>query len=141
MNKKTFDYWSRKDFNALPTYCELQEKPNVIDSIVVLPTRKMHESGYRIMDFALIKDNMPICRINGCADVVKIGGLGGYNGYEGCRRTESGTVVEPCGWSIDCLNTSGLIRLFCDTKIRLDSYVTGSTLELFFVRHSEVIKK
>lgn len=132
MKEKTFERWTRKDFEALPDISELNDKPEIVDSLVILPTRRMHDSGYRIMHFAAIVNNKPICRLAGCSDVIKIGGIAGYNGKSTLNQ------VVPIGWSIDCLATSGLLRLFCDTRIRLTP--PFSTFEVYYLDREEVAK-
>lgn len=132
MKEKTFERWTRKDFEALPDISELNEKPEIADSLVILPTRRLHDSGYRIMHFAVIVNNKPVCKMMGCSDVMKIGGTAGYNG----KATFS--QIVPVGWSIDCLATSGLLRLFCDTRIRLTPPL--STFDVYYLDIEEVAK-
>lgn len=62
MKEKTFERWTRKDFESLPDISELNEKPEIADSLVILPTRRLHDSGYRIMHFAVIVNNKPATR-------------------------------------------------------------------------------
>ncbi len=122
--KRCWTRWSRKDFEELPNISELKERPEIIDSLVILPTRRMHDSGYRIMHFAVIVNDKPVCKMMGCSDVMKIGGIAGYNGKSTFNQ------IVPVGWSIDCLATSGLLRLFCDTQIKLSAPL--STFEVFY---------
>lgn len=133
MKEKTFERWTRKDFEALPDISELNEKPEIVDSLVILPTRRLHDSGYRIMHFAVIVNNKPVCRMAGCTDVMKIGGTCGWNGKTSFDEISS---ITPVGWSIDCLATSGLLRLFCDTRIRLTP--PYSTFDVFYLDREEV---
>ena len=128
--KQVWTRWTRKDFEALPDISELNEKPEIADSLVILPTRRLHDSGYRIMHFAVIVNNKPVCKMMGCSDVMKIGGIAGCNG----KATFS--QIVPVGWSIDCLATSGLLRLFCDTRIRLTPPL--STFEVYYLDREEV---
>lgn len=128
-DKQVWTRWTRNDFEALPDISELDEKPEIVDSLVILPTRRLHDSGYRIMNFAVIVNNKPVCRLAGCSDVIKLGGTCGWNG-----KTPS--EARPIVWSIDCLATSGLLRLFCDTRIRLTP--PFSTFEVYYLDREEV---
>lgn len=128
MKEKSFEWWTRKDFETLPDIEELAVRPTEADSLVILPTRRMHDSGFRIMHFAVIVGGKPICRLAGCSDVMKIGGIGGYNGNP-CEPHET------VGWSIDCLKTSGLLRLFCDNHIKLRP--AFSTFEVFYMENEK----
>jgi hypothetical protein len=78
----------------------------------------MHDSGYRQMDFVAVgEDNKPICLLAGGSDVMHFNGIGGY-GYDWLEKY--GTVpslLPPVDWNIDCLPTSGLLRLFSHNKI------------------------
>lgn len=84
-------------------------------SCIILPTRHIHDSGYRVMEFVLEQsgDRNPI-RVVGPADVLHVGGIGGWKCAD---RTTSipgfpGGLVNPVGWQIDCLPKSGCLRLF-----------------------------
>jgi hypothetical protein len=102
---------TRKQFDELP-WREGWGKEIMCDSIVILPTRHKHESGFRCMDFVAVKENEPICRLSGCSDVIHIDGIGGY-GYQWYERTGAvPKAIQPAGWSIDCLPKSGLLRLW-----------------------------
>jgi hypothetical protein len=60
----------------------------------------LHDSGFRFMSFVACIDNHPMCSM-GFADVLCIGGMLPKPNSEQINR-----------WSIDCLPTSGLLRLF-----------------------------
>jgi len=112
---KSIDNYTQKEFKALGLR-GWNEDIGVFDSLVILPTRRKHDSGYRMMDFVAVKNNKPICRLSGCSDVVHIGGLIG----EGLNSN----------WSIDCLSKSGLLRLFNGSKkIRVGAAL--SSFEVF----------
>lgn len=122
-NEKSFELWTRKEFEALP-YREWNEEI-VCDSLVILPTRRMHDSGFRCMDFVAIRGNKPICRCSGCSDVIHLGGIGGNN-YAFNKQG----IPKKTAWSIDCLKSSGLLRVFCDHKLVLGSAL--SSFEIFY---------
>jgi len=100
---------TRKEFEALPLRENWQEEI-ICDSLVILPTRKNHDSGYKCLDFvACSKDKM--FRLSGCSDVMHVDGIGGYGDNWLQRYGKCPTAVHPIGWSIDCLK-SGLLRIF-----------------------------
>jgi hypothetical protein len=101
---------TRRDFDAVPFRTDTS--PLTGNSIVILPLRTKHDSGFRCMDFVLIKGNKAICRLSGCSDLLHIDGIGGMGHdwlekYGDCPR-----AVPPTGWSIDCLPVSGLLRMW-----------------------------
>ena len=120
----TIDKMTRKEFEALPD--RKWDQVIICNSIVILPTRHMHDSGYRCMDFVACVGNDPLCLLSGCSDVIHVDGIGGY-GDNWLRRY--GTVpsaTPPSGWSIDCLPTSGLLRMWPSSgKILCDSALSS----------------
>lgn len=63
------------------------------DSVIILPTEDMHNSGFRIMNFILLDKNLnPIAKATGGADVFRLN-------------------INPSAWHIDCL-PCGLLRFF-----------------------------
>jgi hypothetical protein len=122
---KNINLWTRKEFEALP--CRgWNEDIGEFDSLVVLPKRHIHDSGFRCMDFIAVKDNVPFIRLSGCSDVIHVDGIGGmgYNWVE--KYGKCPDLVPPSGWSIDCLKTSGLLRMFTHKKL-----LAGTALSSF----------
>lgn len=99
---------TRKEFDAVPDRAWAQDIGE-FDSLVVLPQRRHHDSGYRCMDFVACKEGSPLYRLSGCSDALHIDGIGGFGKWEPPNLPAS---VKPRGWSIDCLPVSGLLRLF-----------------------------
>lgn len=126
-NKECKDYtkWTRKEFESLPrpksyTNQEIGE----VDSLIILPRRHRHDSGYRCMEFVTIQNNIPTYIVSGCSDVIHLGGIGGLNIYKNDKLANKRTSI--IDWSIDCLPTSGLLRLFCSKRI-----IVGASLSSF----------
>lgn len=108
------DQMTRKDFEALP-HRKWDEKV-ICESIVILPLRRLHDSGYRCMDFVACNGNEAICLLAGGSDVIHFDGIGGF-GHNWFR--EYGTVpkfIPPAGWSIDCLSKSGLLHIWPSSR-------------------------
>lgn len=70
---------TKKDFLAVPMREHFDTKIELFNSLVIIPTRHKHESGFMCMDFVAVdhKDE-PICRLSGCSDVLHLDGIGGY---------------------------------------------------------------
>jgi hypothetical protein len=85
---------TRKEFEALPQK-KWDETLEGVRSIIILPKRTKHDSGYRNMSFvACDKENQPICLFGGISDVLW------------ARNAKY--------FSIDCLPKSGLLRVFAN---------------------------
>ena len=135
-------YMTKEDFKNVPSANEygFKWKDEKFNSIVIIPTDEMHESGCMCMDFVAVDSNFePICKLSGISDVLHIDGIGGY-GYKsilGAMRTSDGkAVIAPKGWFIDCL-PCGYLRLASDGEMFLTSPFALSSFEIY----SEVEKK
>lgn len=127
--EKSVEYWTRKEFESLPCR-EWNQDIGEFNSLVILPTKDIHDSGFRQMDFVAVKGTTPICRLSGCSDVIHIDGIGGY-GYRWIERTTDRMKVDAKGWCIDCLKTSGLLRIFSDGHLKAGEAL--SSFDLFTV--------
>lgn len=112
----------QSDFKNIPLLTNTEQI--VFDSLVILPSSKIHNSGWRIMEFVIVKHNEPLFKISGNVDVLNIDGIGGY-GSEGIPRTRP---IE--GWKIDCL-PCGLLRLYNDKQLMVQGYPV-SDYEVFY---------
>lgn len=123
MNNKDIKEWTKKDFQSLP-HRKWNEDIGFFDSLVILPTKAIHDSGYSCMDFVAVKKGIPICRLSGCSDVVHIDGIGGG----GMNYNFTNHLAK--SWSIDCLPRSGLLRLFSPGH-SLEAAPAHSSFEIF----------
>lgn len=80
---------------------------DLFDSILIVPTDDIHDSGYRCMQHVLCKGSEAVKRIYRGSDVIHIDGIGGYGIFNGYIPE----VVKPVGWSIDC-TPNGFLRIF-----------------------------
>jgi hypothetical protein len=126
MKKFEINKWTKRQLRRLPSR-GWNEDIGEFDSLVILPTKRMHDSGFRIMDFVAVKDNKPICKLSGCSDVLHIDGIGGYGNWNLGKRIPKS--IPPKGWSIDCLERSGLLRLFSDGELTVGAAL--SSFEIF----------
>jgi hypothetical protein len=133
---KEFTKWTRKEFESLPTpKSYTNEEIGEVDSLVILPEKHNHDSGWRCMSFVTIQNGVPTYRISGCSDVINLGGIGGYN-FQGMSDCESSNriksqTVPNANWHIDCLPVSGLLRIFSG-KYKLYVGASLSDFELFY---------
>lgn len=129
--------WTRKDFESLPRpKSSYNQEIGEVDSLVILPTRTKHDSGFRCMEFAVVQHGIPTYIVSGCSDAIHLGGIGGYNvGGVNCSKEEltkrlHRDATPRVAWSIDCLPVSGLLRIFCDRKIYIGASL--SSFEIYF---------
>lgn len=134
--EKHFTEWTRKEFEALPRADWHNSEVGEVDSLVILPTRRKHDSGYRCMEFVTIQKSKPTYIVSGCSDVIHLAGIGGHNvGHHNfddkllMKRVRTHTCPRVC-WSIDCLPVSGLLRLFCDKHLYIGQSL--SSFEIYF---------
>ena len=73
----------------------------LFDSIVIIPTRKIHSSWYRIIQVIAMDDNIPLCIISCCSDVISLWWIGSKDNWE---------------WRIDLMRC-GYFRIFWNKKI------------------------
>ena len=86
---------------------------DLIDYLVLLPQKKRHDSGYRIMNYVAFRDGKPICMIGGGSDSI---------------RMEN---IDHGDFGIDCLGKSGLFRLFpMEGKIKVGVDVSSFCISI-----------
>ena len=103
---------TRKEFDAVPYRGAFNSDVGQFDSLVILPSRKKHESGYRLMDFVACRHGEPICRLSEHSDILCLNGIGGTGRNWHTKGRGVPKLVPPAGWEIDCLPKSGLLNLF-----------------------------
>lgn len=120
---------TRKDFNALPRLS--WDATPECRALVILPSRRMHDSGYRMMGFALINEKgEAFAQVGGGSDVIHIDGIGGRGPFENWPPKGVPHRIPPSGWSIDCLPVSGLLRMW-PSSMRLRTGASLSSFEIF----------
>jgi hypothetical protein len=92
--------WSPKMIDVLTaTRKQLKELPErkwgtevaPFDSIIILPTRRIHDSGYACMDFIGCRNGKAIIRLSGRSDALHLQGD---------------------SWNMDCIPKSQLLQFF-----------------------------
>jgi len=145
--QKNVTSMTRDDFAKVPRYIDnfdlFDPNKESFESLVIIPTGNMHDSGYQCMEFALINgDGEAICRINGIADVIHIDGIGGYGVgsiSRAMRLNDVTPVTIPHGWCIDCL-PCGYLRLFASSGFKLileRPYMSLSSFEIYAEERKE----
>lgn len=130
---KDLNEMTRKDFNAFPER-KWDEVLEGVDSIVIIPSRKKHDSGYACFGYVAVKgDQAWKC---GGGDVIHIDGIGGYGKWDNVIPHN----IEVKGWNIDCLIKSGYLRLWSD-KGKLTCEPNLSSMEIFSIPIKKVATK
>ncbi len=129
---KTICEMTKTEFNQVKNREYFDTDIGEFDSLVLIPKRGSHDSGFRLMNFVAVKNNIPVCRLSGCSDVLHIDGICGVGKW---RRTIP-RQVSPKGWSIDCLKKSGLFRLFPRHGYGLKCGVAISSFEIYAVKRN-----
>ena len=106
--------------NEIPVLDWHGENNRLYDSVVIVPTKEIHDSGYMCMAFLFCIKEEIIGKSMGCADVLNLDGIGGYGLKPSSIATLSGGLPQSTSikaWSIDCL-PNGYLRIFCRGKIK-----------------------
>lgn len=127
---KNYTYWYKWQFYFLPYRESYSSDEGNIESLVVIPLKYKHDSGYRCMDFIAIRDNKAICRLSGCSDVIHFDGIGGYGKDWLNKYNKVPDTLPVKDWNIDSLLTSGLIRIFSHSYT-LNAGAALSSFELY----------
>ena len=102
-SRKSIFRMTRKEMQNVP-FNESGKDIGKFSCLVIIPTYRFHDSGYRIMDFVAVSaGGFPICRLSGCSDVINIDGIGGRGKNWLSKPIESTDFIAAKGWSIDCL--------------------------------------
>ena len=112
----------QSDFKDIPLKEDIE--PVIFDSLVIIPSKRIHDSGWRTMDFIAVKHNEPLFKISGNTDVLNIDGIGGYGDF----GIPNSRPIE--GWKIDCL-PCGFLRLTNNKQMMVQGYAV-SDYEVFY---------
>ena len=119
--------YTKSDFLKMENF--LPKEP--FNEVVIVPTRKKHESGYESMKFILASKSEIVGVVSGWSDVMHLNGIGGYG--RNMTTTLKTRKVDLVGWRIDCLHKSHCVRLFTDKQLVLDEGFIGSDF-IFYVK-------
>ena len=132
------DYMKAKkiDFNSLSHISGIDGTNEEFDSLIIIPERYRHDSGYMCMSFAGCKGDKAICIMGGGSDVIHFDGIGGYGKWWNGAGSKIPEKIPPKGWSIDCI-PCGYLRIFSGKgKITI-----GSMLSSFEIYADHLTKK
>lgn len=126
--KKTYNInkMSKKEFDELENF----EPTGKFDAVVIIPTKDIHDSGYRCMRFVLTRHDDIVGVVSGWSDVIHINGIGGYGNWTSSLPIDFSKPPKGYGWRIDCLAKSGYVRLFLDKELCIDEWI-GSDFQLY----------
>lgn len=107
----------------------------VCDTLVLLPTWRLHESGFGVFEAVAVTDDgkggRRLCKVTVCSDVLALGGIGGCGHSRVERYGRHPDAALPVPWQIDLL-PCGLFQLFAhDHRLLVGSAM--STLEVYAV--------
>jgi hypothetical protein len=85
--------FTREDFAAVPVADP--RKRVECDSVIIMSTDELHESGHRLMEFVAVADHEMLCRI----------ASRGLDAHDVFRLGDA-------SWQCDCLRESGFLRLW-----------------------------
>jgi hypothetical protein len=136
--KMSIKEMTRKDFEDV----ELRHPPDAeiwCDSVVLLPTNKRHETGYRVLELVAIRNHEPLCRIRYESTNPEYSGIDSVEfvdirGDEVIERWDEDPKKQRRGtrdyahvklnrWKMDCLPRSGLFQFWgqgCRIRIKDD---------------------
>lgn len=115
----------KTDFKELPKITELPEREREFDSLIILPERYKHDSGYMCMSFAGCKGDKAVCLMGGGSDVIHFDGIGGYGRWWKGVGSEIPEKIPPKAWNIDCI-PCGYLRIFAGKgKITMGSMLSS----------------
>lgn len=120
--------YTRSDFLKVPRRLDWNT-PIQCDSLVILPSRSLHASGYRLLDFVTIDGGQPLCRVSSGSDVLHIAGIGG----RGTRSISPPAFPTPPGWCMDCLPKSGLLQIWPMNHAKIEIGEALSSFEIFAI--------
>lgn len=101
---------------------EGEEPKGRFAAVIIVPIPgELHESGWRRMKFVFVKrDGMVVGVSGGASDALHLNGIGGYGkDFKTALLSGKTDVVD---WSIDCLPTSGCLRLFSSKALELKGF-------------------
>lgn len=137
MLTKDINEYTREEFLEIENFGD----PNAeFNAIIIVPTGKLHDSGFQTMKFILMNDREIVMACSGWSDVIHINGIGGYGRYGTKEYGEAMCEqrVRRVGWSIDCLAKSGCTRLFtCDVYCKIEDALICSDF-IFYVERTRV---
>lgn len=105
----------KADFKKLPRLCDFRGIDEDFDSLIIIPERYKHDSGYMCMSVVGCKGEKAVCIMGGGSDVIHFDGIGGYGRWWRGAGSQVPELVKPKGWSIDCI-PCGYLRIFSPHK-------------------------
>ena len=108
---------TRKELLAIEPFNE----EALFNSVILVPTGKVHDSGYGCMRFILLDDGDIVGCIDKGSDVVYPNGIGNY-GLELNRAQIAARLVPHISLRVDCLKRSKCTRLIMSGSYKCDGF-------------------
>ena len=129
MKIKHLNSYTLKEFKEMVEFG--RDEP--FNSVVIVPTDNIHDSGFRCMKFILVRNGGIVGAVGGGCDVVNPNGIGNYGRYESssdfARKITLG-MVPYMGISMDCLKRSRCVRIMLSGLYRCDDFI-GSNFQFY----------
>lgn len=124
MKKIDFMTAKKTDFKELPKITELPESEREFDSLIIIPERYKHDSGYMCMSFVGCNGNKAVCIMGGGSDIIHLDGIGGNGNWRKGVGSKISDKIQPKAWKIDCI-PCGYLRIFAYGNISIGSMFSG----------------
>lgn len=125
----------KSDFYSLPKIAwDADMNGKQFDSIIILPERRKHDSGYMCMSFVGCIGGEAVAIMSGVSDVLHIDGIGGY-GKGWYEKPSVPRMIPVKSWNIDCLPCGCLNIWASGRKIEIGHML--SSFEIFAERKNE----
>ena len=131
MSKKNL---KKSDFKNVPDRKRFSEDVWLVDWLVLVPSGRKHESGYRLINVVAWNWDQPLYKVTGCSDVINLGWIGWY-----WKSRAYWKLVQPIGWAIDLL-PCWYFRIF-NTNWKIDVWHALSNFEIFWISQEKILNQ
>lgn len=81
---------TKEELLAIPNHGDVDAQFN---AITIVPTGRLHDSGFQTMKFIMSKDGEVVMACSGWSDVMHVNGIGGYGKF-GTRECEEDAIIR-----------------------------------------------
>lgn len=123
---KSLNNYTLKEFQEIENF----GKDSLFDSVIIVPTNEVHDSGFRCMKFILVNEGGIVGAVGGGSDVVHPNGIGNHGKEMSYFDSLSKQTIPYMGLSLDCLRESNCVRIMMSKLCKCDSFI-GSDFQFF----------
>ena len=126
-DKRDLNDYTLKEFKRMKGF----GKDELFNSVVIVPTDDIHDSGFRCMKFILVRDCKIVGVVGGGSDVVCPNGIGNFGKYDNDFVSRIASRKLPyIGLSMDCLRRSRCVRIMLHGLYQCDDFI-GSDFSFY----------